>query len=131
MLVNPQNKPQTSLNFGLGTQLDRAVIEGQSVDDHHIFPQGWLKDNQLDGQLDTVLNHTLIDKITNIRISKSSPKTYLNEMKLELPQLSKILASHGLPSDADSALWQNDYAGFLAWRQEYLASELARVTGAP
>ena len=116
------------LDFHEGKMIDRAIIEGQKVDDHHIFPRGWLADNSLDAQADTVLNHTLIDKITNIRIRKAAPGKYLSEMKAELPHFDAILRSHGLPSDQDSALWTNDYAGFLEWRRDHLDHELKRAT---
>ncbi len=115
------------LDFHEGKLIDRAIIEGHKVDDHHVFPRGWLAENALDAQADTVLNHTLIDKITNIRIRKAAPGTYLKEMKAELPHFDAILRSHGLPCEEDSALWTNDYAGFLSWRRDHLAHELARV----
>lgn len=119
---------QKALDFHLGTPLDRSLIEGQSVDDHHIFPQAWLRENKLDDMLDTVLNHTLIDKITNIRISKKSPSTYLREMRDELPNLGPILRSHGLPDSDESELWRDDFGGFLVWRKAHLEALLAKAT---
>lgn len=117
-----------ALDFHLGTPLDRSIIEGQNVDDHHIFPQAWLAENQLDRFADTVLNHTLIDKITNIRISKRAPSKYLKEMKAELSNLSAILKSHGLPESEESELWQDDFVGFLEWRKAHLEALLADAT---
>jgi hypothetical protein len=123
---------RTPLDFHQGKPIDRSVIEGEKVDDHHIFPRGWLADKGLSAVADTVLNHTLIDKVTNIRISKAAPSVYLAEMDRELPNLGMILRSHGLPDEPDSALWNDDYRAFLEWRRGFLATELARVTsGSP
>ena len=48
--------------------------------DHHIFPRAWLKSAGLDDRPDTILNHTLIGKVTNILISGRAPSEYLAEM---------------------------------------------------
>ena len=75
-----------------------------------------------------MLNHTLIDKITNIRISKKAPSKYLTEMRAELPNLSAILKSHGLPDSDQSELWQDNFVGFLEWRKALLEAMLADAT---
>jgi len=53
----------------------------EKIDDHHVFPQRYLAESMPDvsGTLrDCVLNRTLIDKKTNIRISKRPPSDYLS-----------------------------------------------------
>jgi hypothetical protein len=77
-----------------------------------------------------VLNRTLINRTTNQMISDRAPSDYLAAIRqtLEFPYGS-VLASHGLPSTEDSALLQDDYAAFLAWRQARLWQEIQRVTG--
>ncbi len=117
------------LDFHKGVKLNGAIINGDKVDDHHIFPQGWLADNGRGGVVDCVLNHTLIDKITNILIQKKAPSVYLEEIRAANGgNLDAVLASHGLPSGAHGPLWNDDFEGFLEWRMEYLAHELQRVT---
>lgn len=52
------------------------------VDDHHVFPQGYLDPRGVPPVLrDSILNRTLIDKITNIRIGKRAPSDYLEEIR--------------------------------------------------
>jgi hypothetical protein len=76
-----------------------------------------------------VLNHTLIDKVTNVRIGKKAPSVYLAEMAAELgDNLDAVLRSHGLPPERDGPLWTDDYDGFLEWRLGHLADELRTVT---
>ena len=102
---------------------------GQAVDDHHIFPRKFLSESHQAGPVDSVLNHTLIDKKTNIRIGGNAPSTYLLPMRDELGvQLPMILDSHNLPSGENEALWEDRFADFLDWRQDRLAEQLATVT---
>lgn len=117
------------LDFHEAVPLTRTVIEATAVDDHHVFPKGYLHDIGMDHRIDTVLNHTLIDRETNIRILKKAPSIYLREIADELPNdLPRILESHGLPSEDDGPLWQDDFDAFLEWRLNHLAQELQAVT---
>lgn len=119
------------LDFHDGKKLDKAVIDGERVDDHHVFPRGYLNDTVQTGPVDSVLNHTLLGKVTNIRIGKKAPSAYLNDMALYLgePLLAKILQSHGLPVEADGPLRGDRFDEFLAWRLQSLADRLAEATG--
>ena len=108
-----------------------GTIDGQAVDDHHIFPRKFLADSGYDDAIDSVLNHTLIDKKTNIRISANRPSRYLHDMKDELAdRLSTVLSSHNLPPQEDGPLWQDQFEQFLEWRQGRLTEELRLSTGA-
>jgi hypothetical protein len=94
-----------------------------------VFPKGYLQDTRLGNRIDSVLNHSLIDRETNIRIQKKAPSVYLGEIEDELPNdLPRILTSHGLPHEKDGPLWKDDFDGFLEWRLHYLAEELQKVT---
>jgi hypothetical protein len=117
-------------DFHDGTPLTRQVIEGRAVDDHHVFPRAWLKAAGFELAADTVLNHTLIGKITNIVIGARAPSSYLAEMRDALrDELDSILQSHGLPAQADGPLLEDRYEDFLTWRVDYLRGALAAVTG--
>lgn len=108
------------------------VAEGSGVDDHHVFPKGYLKGDDKTAE-NCVLNRTLISDITNRKISKKSPAEYLgdieNEKGVGVAVLTKILDSHLLPSEADSPLRKNDFEAFLAKRQELLYDKIKEVTG--
>ena len=116
-------------DFFDGAPLTRAVIEGRAVDDHHIFPRAWLANAGLAGQADTVLNHTLLGKVTNILVGGHAPSKYLGEMYDALKdELGPILSSHGLPSDPDGPLLGDRFEEFLDWRTAHLSSRLDHVT---
>jgi hypothetical protein len=118
-------------DFHKGVPLTKEVIEVNAVDDHHIFPRKFLQEHGLSGMVDTVLNHTLIDKRTNIRIGGRAPSKYLGEMRAELGDglLRAILDSHSLPSQGDGALLRDDYEAFLEWRVTRLRDQLRGALG--
>jgi len=119
-----------ALDFHEAKPLNKSMIDGQAVDDHHVFPRKYLTDSGRGGVVDSVLNHTLIDKITNIRIGGHAPSIYLATMRNELgSRLPGILTSHNLPAAVDGPLWQDRFEDFLTWRQARLSDELTAVTG--
>ncbi len=116
-------------DFHQAVPLTAKVIAATGADDHHIFPSKYLAEHRLNSHLDTVLNHTLIDKHTNTIIGKKAPSQYLNEIRADLGNATdQVLRSHGLPVKANEPLLGDDYEGFLKWRMNYLANELSRVT---
>jgi len=116
------------LDFHRAVPLTKTLIESTAVDDHHVFPTAYLKDEGVTGYVDTVLNHTLIDKQTNVRIGKKAPSVYITEMRDELgSKLDDVLRSHGLPPEPDGPLLNNDYDSFLDWRRIYLEEQLRQV----
>ena len=94
------------LDFHKGHHLTPAIILGEQVDDHHVFPQDYLRRKKTKVNVDSVLNHTLIDKVTNIRIPAAAPSKYLAEMEKELGEakVRSILRSHGLPHTKEGPL---------------------------
>lgn len=117
-------------DFHTGAPLTREVIEAGKVDDHHIFPRGYLAEIGRENDLDSVLNHCLIDRATNSRIGKRAPSVYLGEIRAALgSDLDQVLASHYLPVDAGSPLADDDFDAFLSWRIEQIAEALEGAAG--
>jgi hypothetical protein len=117
-------------DFHTGAPLTRDLIEAGHVDDHHVFPRGYLMEIGSGDGFDSVLNHTLIDSKTNVTIGKKAPSVYLGEIGAALGVgLDGVLSSHMLPSAEHSPLSEDDFEGFLAWRTERLAEALAERTG--
>lgn len=110
--------------------LSPEYVENNQVDDHHLFPTGFLATEDIK-PVDSILNRTLIDKITNIRISANSPAIYLQaiEDQIGAEALKSILDSHHLPSEKDGPLWQEDLDSFLRFRHQQLETLLAKETG--
>jgi hypothetical protein len=109
------------------------VDRDRRIDDHHIFPQAFLAERSIqvsDTARDCVLNRTLIDQSTDVRIGKSAPSAYLADIEAEVgPEtLKAILASHLLPSEAQSSLRSDRFEDFLDERARLISEELSRVT---
>lgn len=118
------------LDFHHGSAITAGVLASMGVDDHHVFPRAHLVRSKARHEPDSVLNHTLIDRLTNIVISDKAPSTYLAEMREALGgKLDRILTSHGLPCEVDGVLWRDDFEAFLDWREQHLATQLQEVTG--
>ncbi|MYL00074.1 MAG: hypothetical protein F4014_15160 [Gemmatimonadetes bacterium] len=105
----------------------------QGIDDHHIFPASYLKDEQgitLARNRDCILNRTLIDRRTNQIIGKRPPSDYMAEIQAteDFP-FDSVLRSHLLPVGDSSPIWTDDYESFLNFRQQKLWREIKRVTG--
>lgn len=117
-------------DFHTAVPLSQDVIETGKIDDHHVFPRGYLKDVGRAGEVDSVLNHCLIDRQTNGHIGKRPPSAYLAEIRAVLgSDLDAVLRSHGLPTGEQSALAKDDLDGFQSWRQDHLAGKLAGFCG--
>lgn len=120
-------------DFHNGAKLTGDLIIEHNVDDHHVFPNAHLGRAGVPNKLrDCVLNRTLIDRKTNIRISDHAPAEYLKDIEAAMgnTKLVQLLESHLLPAGSDSPLWRNDFEAFLDERQEALWGEIKSVTGA-
>ena len=121
---------QRPRDFHTGAPLTPELIEAGKIDDHHLFPRAYLRSVGKGDTVDSVLNHCLIDRATNIRISTQAPSAYLEEMRTELgPILDEVLRSHRLPTGPTSPLVTDDFEGFLEWREQALDEALTAVTG--
>ncbi len=98
-------------------------ITFHDLDDHHIFPQRFLKTKfkLTGGDANTIVNRTLIVDSTNRKISSKSPSAYLQAV-IPDKHRSKILASHLIGADARKAMEADDYEAFLAARERALVS---------
>jgi hypothetical protein len=103
-------------------------ITFHDLDDHHIFPRKFLKDEYgITGErANTILNRTLIVDSTNKKISYRSPSKYL---KFVFPSdyEQTILASHLISTGAAEAMADDDYEAFLNTREETLLSRIREM----
>jgi hypothetical protein len=120
-------------DFHTTQQITAALVQQEMIDDHHIFPDAYLKEHRKDVN-DTVrncvLNRTLIGKDTNQRIGKKAPSIYLTEIDKELHDLplAAILRSHLLTESHAGPLWTDRFDDFLDEREKLIESELQLVT---
>jgi hypothetical protein len=117
-----------ALDFHKAEKLTFDYLVKNKVDDHHIFPQNYLKKKYDASKVNCVLNRTLIDKKTNIRISDKAPSTYLEEIESEVGEknLKKILDSHLIPMNQ---LESDDFESFLKDRAKLFMNQLTEKIG--
>lgn len=121
-------------DFHSGQPISGDLIVENYIDDHHIFPDNYLRKiaPTIPARLrDCVLNRTLIDRATNQRIRDRAPSDYLKEVcdALREDTFRKLLSSHFIQGDTNSPIWSNDFAAFLTQRQEELWTQIKDVTG--
>lgn len=127
-------------DFHTGATLTSAAIAARAIDDHHVFPKAYLNPthqppSQPTELVDSILNRTMIDRITNIRIGKRAPSDYLAEVRTEFDAVGlamsfeDLLSTHLIPGDAQAAVWTDDFEAFVQRRQELLATEIESATG--
>ena len=105
-----------------------SVPQYDDLDDHHIVPKSWAKDNKLETSIDTILNRTPLTANTNRKvISDRLPNAYLPELILQNGEetVRATLESHFISPTAFDILLRNpftptDYEAFVAERQRVL-----------
>ena len=120
-------------DFHTGKRITANMMLEEKIDDHHVFPQGYIKENitNISATLrDCVLNRTLIDKETNLRISKRPPSGYLTEIEEAIGEeaLRDLLRSHLLPSGKESPLQNDQFEQFIKVRQYAISKKIQEVT---
>lgn len=123
-----------SRDFHKKVPITASLIAEEKIEDHHVMPRGFLEDAGIEtaGQTrDCVLNRTLIDRETNNNIRKKAPSLYLKEIEnaMGATALAELLESHMLPCSKSDPLWNDDFEGLLALRQERIATLIRAVTG--
>jgi hypothetical protein len=116
------------LNFENGNPVSVA----SNLEDHHIFPNDYLRKNwaevhdSLDSvvSIDCVINRTLIPKLTNVRVSNKPPSQYLNEIKSRNTNIVGALRSHLLGEELLTGDYDKNYDYFLEERSEEILNVL-------
>jgi hypothetical protein len=115
-----------------GKRITANMIQENKIDDHHVFPQGYIAEKlpKVNNLLrDCILNRTLIDKATNIRIWKRSPSDYLSEIATEIgDKFAQMISSHLLPDSKESPLLNDDFETFINQREKKFWQKIQEVT---
>jgi hypothetical protein len=118
-------------------------IRLQDLQDHHIFPQAYLKRNAITKRVDvnTIANRTLISDQTNGKIKAKAPATYLADAEVFPSGASEeLLAAHfiddrtrGLLEGAGETTAKEEvadrYGRFLQAREGAMIEEIRRACG--
>ena len=120
-------------DFHTGQKISIELLKNEKIEDHHIFPKGYLKTRNFSTSADTILNKTLIDASTNRKIRSKAPSEYVAEVQgsHSKERFAEVLESHLLPTEPDSPLWTDRYDEFIATRAERIYSQILRLTRTP
>lgn len=102
---------------------NKLSFNHSQLEDHHIFPRKYLTTNYPDNEeilssIDSVVNKTLIPKLTNIKIGQKSPSIYLKDLHEQNPQLKQSLRNHVIPVELLEGMYDEDYCFFLEERAD-------------
>jgi hypothetical protein len=111
-----------------GDEIERSRYFDDKVDVHHVFPQAWCVDQQIEkGRYDSILNKTPLTSRTNKRLGKKPPSSYLQRLEeTGVTELDAILQSHLLDATAMRA---DNFDAFLRERARSLLDRIEGVTG--
>jgi hypothetical protein len=126
-----------AIDFRSGQPFSQTVFFDEYVDIHHVFPQDWCKKQKIEPKVfDTIINKTPLSYKTNRILGKVAPSEYLRRLEqgrkntppIAPAALDEYLASHAI----DPALLRaDDFARFMADRENRLLAMIARATGHP
>lgn len=104
-------------------------IEFHELEDHHVFPRAFLRDDKgvtESAEVNSITNRTLISGSTNRRISRKSPNEYLQSVMPE-SSVDSILVSHFINAEAMGAMQENDYDRFRVARDRTLVTKVREL----
>jgi hypothetical protein len=118
-------------------------IQLQELQDHHIFPQAYLKRHSISKRVDvnTIANRTLISNETNGKIKDKAPADYLNNAQIfSLDKREALLLPHfiddatlpfllGAVEDLPDTDAADLYQQFINAREDAMIREIRRVCG--
>ena len=119
------------LDFLNGKAIDMQTFTDGAIDIHHVFPQKWCRDRNLDaGRFDSIVNKTALSASTNRIIGGSAPSEYLTSLErraaISHERMNELVASHAI----DPALLRSDdFETFFSARSNALIARIERATG--
>lgn len=121
------------------------AINLQSLQDHHIFPKGYLNRKGFDPRKDaslinSIVNRTLISDATNNKIKDKAPHDYLQDSSVFARPAAELLPEHFVSEgeiedlkyaseDLSPAEVREIYEKFAAGRESLIVTEIRRVCG--
>lgn len=111
--------------------LDKPQYVDLAVDIHHVFPQKWCVDHEIDPERrESIVNKTAISARTNRVIGGVSPSGYLEaiEARAQIPasRLDELLGGHLIDA---AHLRSDDFDGYFDARREALCRLVESATG--
>ena len=121
------------LDFRTGDNIDEQLYFEDALDIHHIFPQHWCKNNNIDiRRCDSIVNKTPISAKTNRIISGNAPSKYLPRIQqssgYDENRMEQILQSHVVDPNY---LRLDNFEVFFETRANALLERIEQAMGKP
>jgi hypothetical protein len=118
-------------DFRTGDDVEWSNYFDDGIDIHHIFPQKWCDDNNIDPKIyNSIINKTPLSPRTNRMIGGRAPSLYLETILkiggMDREKLEEIMESHLIHLDK---LENDDFESFIEDRKEALIKVIERATG--
>ncbi|ACR78784.1 GmrSD restriction endonuclease domain-containing protein [Kosmotoga olearia] len=122
---------------------DKIKFSAKDLEDHHIVPKKFLENKGVDVDKDIVLNRTLILSLTNKKISKKAPATYIADMiKIHGSEerVMEVLEKHfinkemfellkSIKEDSPPNEIKEKFECFISMREELIKNEITQLVG--
>jgi hypothetical protein len=118
-----------------------ALSSEMQLEIHHIFPRAYLARtdiefdvtrDEINELVNSVVNLTLVPKLTNISIGKNPPSVYLGELRKKNSALGETLASHRVPARLlEGGEHDGLFGEFIKERSEQIFALIQRYTTPP
>lgn len=120
-----------AIDWRTGEKTEITEYFAEAVDIHHIFPQAWCeRENIPRGTYNSIVNKTPLTGRTNRIIGGKAPSAYLPRLAKNAEVDADVVANHIRTHLVDPALLaKDDFAGFLAARQQALVEAIETATG--
>ncbi len=98
---------------------------------HHIFPQAYLKSQNVEKDLiNSLANICILTSSENKKIGSEEPSVYIKQIKSELgSDFSEVMDSNIISSSCIKRMEVNDYLGFLEERARILNDKVGHLVG--
>ena len=118
-------------DFKAATPITIQQYVHEAVDIHHVFPQRWCKDHEIDkGLMDSIVNKAPLSAETNREVGGRAPSAYLTRLERTYQLGGDVLDQRLVTHVIDPALLRaDDFHGFFRDRKEQLVRRIEAVTG--
>ncbi len=131
--VTPRQRALYRGVMALLTRRELGVMGGEyAAEDTPIFSVDWLKSHGLAARdRDGILNRAPLARKFGQRLHSGPPSTAFTDLRhvLGAGPFEELMTSLLLPAEPGSPLMRDDFAQFVAWREQALGAEIQRVAG--
>lgn len=122
-----------AMDLRTGAKPEMQVYFDEQIDIHHVFPQAWCKQRNVDmGVADSIINKTPLSARTNRMIGAAAPSIYVQRLVKshddDSAKVDRLLKTHLISPET---LRADDFHAFVRAREAALLKEVEEAMGKP